>query len=111
MDKHRIKLFLEKGSFNVGCVGPKYSAEELASLPQGKNLARIGDILNNIREKYGDQVEVSIIDPRSIISIIDNIRYNIKSSKPTWILDGEKIFEEVPSWEELENRIDSVLAA
>ncbi|HPI99099.1 MAG TPA: hypothetical protein PLV56_10165 [Synergistales bacterium] len=111
MDKHKIKLFLEKGSFNVGCVGPKYSAEELESLPQGRNLAQIGEILNHIREKYGDRVEVSIIDPRSIISIIDNIRYNIKSSKPTWVLDGKKIFEEIPSWEELESRIDSVIAA
>ena len=111
MTKHKIKLFLEKDSFNVGCVGVKYTEEERRSLPQGKNMDQIGSILNALRNKYGDTLEISIIDPRSIISIVDNIRYNVKSSKPTWVLDGRKIFEGIPLWEDLENSIDPLMAA
>lgn len=109
MNRHIMKLFLEKSSFNVGCVGTKYTPEELASLPQGKNMDRIGDLLTRIRNKYGDELEVSVRDPRSIVSVIDNVRYNVKSSKPVWVLDGKKIFEDVPSWEDLQKEIDRAI--
>ena len=111
MKKHKIKLFLEKESFNVGCVGIRYTEEERRSLPQGNNLDQIGSILADLRKKYGDALEISIIDPRSIISILDNIRYNVKSSRPTWVLDGRKIFEGIPSWEDLEKSINTMIAA
>lgn len=109
MDKHRLKLLVEKGSFNVGCFGINYTKEELGSLPQSRNLDAIGALLTRIREKYGERVDISIIDPRNMLSIFDNIRYNVKSTEPTWILDNRKIFVGIPSWHDLEDKIDNII--
>jgi len=109
MSKHELKIYMEQGAFNVGCVGAKYSEEELRSSPQGENRKKVSEILKKLNAKYKEQINISIHDPRNITSMPANIKHNIKSSKPAWILDGKKIFEKVPEWTDLVTEINRVI--
>lgn len=62
----------------------------------------VAELLRGVRTSFGDKVDVVMVDPRAwILSLFDLIRYNVKATKPVWILDGKKIFEGIPSKEEL----------
>ena len=63
-------------------------------------------MLRNLRERYGSRLDVSIVDPRNILSLWDNIRYSVRASKPVWILDRKKIGEGVLNLTDLQNAID-----
>jgi hypothetical protein len=41
-------------------------------------------------------LDVSIVDPRNILALWDNIRYNVRASRPTWVLDGKKFCDGLP---------------
>ncbi|MDR2179826.1 MAG: hypothetical protein LBP21_05930 [Synergistaceae bacterium] len=56
--------------------------------------------------RYGSRLDVSIVDPRNIVSLWDNIRYGVRVAQPTWILDRKKIGEGVLNLEYLQNAID-----
>ena len=63
-------------------------------------------MLRSLRERYGSRLDVSIVDPRNILSLWDNIRYSVRASKPVWILDRKKIGEGVLNLADLQNAID-----
>ena len=63
-------------------------------------------MLRNLRERYGSRLDVSIVDPRNILSLWDNIRYSVRASKPVWILDRKKIGEGVLNLADLQSAID-----
>ena len=109
MGKHELSIYLEEGSFNLGYVGGKYNEDELRSYLKGKNRQYISEMLKKLHEYYGKKINLSIHDPRNISSLPADIKHNIKSSKPAWILDGQKIFEKVPEWKDLETEINRVI--
>ena len=109
MAKTKVKVIMEKsaasGSGGCGAYIPGGEAME----ERQDSVAGIRSILQKTREQYGESVEISVMDPRSIFSFIDNIRYNIKGTDPTWIVNGKKVFEGVPSWEEWEKALKEAL--
>lgn len=55
-----------------------------------------------IRERYGDRIEMVVIDPRCSIWFFDFFRYRIRADQVTWVMDGSVLFRGVPAWEEME---------
>jgi hypothetical protein len=66
----------------------------------------VGELLCSLKERYGNRLDISIVDPRNIVALWDNIRYGVRVSKPAWILDRKKIGEGVLNLEDLQNAID-----
>ena len=107
----RLKVIMERGVCRAGCCGClSYSAEDKASFPKlQENIERVGEILRALRDRYGDKVEVALVDPRNILAFWDNIRFRIRPSTPAWILGGKKIFEGVPDLADLQRVLDFAL--
>ncbi|MDO4785462.1 MAG: hypothetical protein Q4A13_00855 [Fretibacterium sp.] len=55
-------------------------------------------------------MDVCLIDPRNILAFFDNIRYRVRPSRPTWILDRDKICDGIPRLETLMEAIDRRLS-
>ena len=109
MAKTKIKVIMEKSSASGsgGCG---------AYIPGGESMegrrdavSAIRELLSKTRETFGESVEISVMDPRSIFSFVDNFRYNIKGTAPAWIVDGKKVFEGVPEWDEWEKVLSEAL--
>jgi len=67
------------------------------------------ELLRSLEARYGDKVRISVVDPRNPFVLWYAIRYGAWGSFSTWILDGKKIFEGIPKFEELERLIGSAL--
>lgn len=107
--EHRIKVFLEQPGFSVGCIDLDYSEEEMKSFPLSEKRLQVGRLLVNLRDRYGSALRVDLLDPRNIMSLFDIYRFRVKSTEPTWILDGSLIFRGVPDWDDLQRIIDRVM--
>ncbi|MDR1874069.1 MAG: hypothetical protein LBQ90_03520 [Synergistaceae bacterium] len=107
----RLKILMERGVYRSGCCGcVAYTAEEKASFPrQQENIQGVGKLLCAIRERYGEKVDVSVVDPRNILAFWDNIRFRVRPSTPVWVLDRKKVFEGVPELENLQGVLDAAL--
>lgn len=88
-----------------------YTPEEKASFPeQQRHTESIGRLLRALRERYGERLDVSVVDPRNMLALWDNIRFRIRPSRPAWILENRKCFEGIPDLDELQNLIDAAMA-
>ncbi|MDR1978084.1 MAG: hypothetical protein LBQ42_05055 [Synergistaceae bacterium] len=107
----RLKIIMERSVARLGCCGcVSYGPMEKASFPeQQAHIQSVGKILRSLRERYGERVDVSVVDPRNMIAFWDNIRYGIRPSTPAWILGRKKIFEGVPDLEKLQSALDAEL--
>ncbi|NLD96209.1 MAG: hypothetical protein GX635_03745 [Synergistaceae bacterium] len=102
MAKTKIKIIMEKSAASgAGGCG--------AYIPGGESIegrqdavSAIRELLSKTKETFGESVDISVMDPRSIFSFVDNFRYNIKGTAPAWIVNGKKVFEGVPKWDEWE---------
>ena len=65
--------------------------------------------MRSLRERYGDDLEICLMDPRNILSFFDNIRYRIRPSRPTWILQRKKFCDGIPDLATLEKAIDACI--
>jgi hypothetical protein len=108
----RLKILMERGVCRVGCCGcVAYSEEEKASFPQQQDhIQRVGGILRVLRDRYGERLDISIVDPRNILAFWDNIRFRVCPSTPAWILENKKFFEGIPELDTLLETIDSAFA-
>ncbi len=64
-----------------------------------------------LKKEYGPRLDVDFYDPRCFIFLFDTIRYRLRGTDVTWVLDGKVIFRGIPSWEELKGVIDESVAA
>ena len=80
----------------------------MTSFPQASAREAAGGLLVKLREKYGASLEVNIYDPRCCLWFFDLVRFNIRA-EPTWIMEGKLLFRGIPTWEELEKKIDEGL--
>ena len=62
----------------------------------------VGALLRNLRFNFNDAFEVDVIDPRCLLWFFDFIKYKVRTTEPTWVLDGKVIYRGIPAWEELE---------
>lgn len=79
----------------------------MKSFPQAAARLAVGKLLVKLRGKYGDSMEVNIYDPRCLLWFFDLVRFSVKALEPCWVLDGKLLFRGIPSWEELEKKMDS----
>jgi hypothetical protein len=54
-------------------------------------------------------LDVSVVDPRNILALWDNIRYGVRASRPTWVLDRRKFCDGLPDMTALQTAIDAEL--
>ena len=71
----------------------------------------VNALVRSLKNRYGNKIDVSIIDPSSILSLWHHIRYKLNPSLPAWVLDRKKIFDGVPELSDLEHAIDEKLAS
>lgn len=107
----RLKIITERSVYRCGCAGcMAYTPEEKASFPaQQIHAEEIGRLLRALRERYGERLDVSVVDPRNMLALWDNIRFRIRPSRPAWILENKKLFEGIPELGELQSAIDATL--
>ena len=109
MAKTKIKVIMEKSSASGagGCGAYIPGGEPLEERQDA--VSAIRELLLKTKETFGENVDISVMDPRSIFSFVDNFRYNIKGTAPAWIVDGKKVFEGVPGWDEWERILKEAL--
>jgi len=66
---------------------------------------QLAAVLRYIHDKY-PELEVELIDPRNFFYFWYVAKHRIKGGKATWIYNGRKVFEGVPSLDE----VDSLLS-
>jgi hypothetical protein len=104
--RSHLKVFLEHPGFSVGCVDLEYGEEEMKSFPMALARLQVGKLLVSLRESFGDSLRVDLVDPRSITSLFDILRFRVKCTEPAWVLDGRLVFRGVPEWEDLQQSIE-----
>ena len=81
----------------------------MRSFPMQAARVAVGSLLRRVRERFGDRLRVDLIDPRCSFFLFDLIRFNVRATEATWVLDGRLLFRGVPEEEallsELERRI------
>ncbi|HOO63043.1 MAG TPA: hypothetical protein PK364_03865 [Synergistaceae bacterium] len=81
----------------------------MRSFPSAANRELAGPLLVRLRETFGSNVEIRILDPKCLFWILPVIRHKIKATEPVWILEGHCIFRGIPSWEQLRALIEQQL--
>jgi hypothetical protein len=66
----------------------------------------VGELLRALIDRYGNKLDISIIDSRSILSFWEYIRYGARASRPTWLLDRKKFCDGLPDLAALQSAID-----
>ncbi len=86
-----------------------YGEEEMRTFPMQTARVAVGALLRRVRERFGDRLRVDLIDPRCSFFLFDLIRFNVRATEATWVLDGRLLFRGVPEeaalLSELERRI------
>lgn len=81
----------------------------MRSFPMQAARVAVGALLRRVRERFGDRLRVDLIDPRCTFFLFDLVRFNVRATEATWVLDGRLLFRGVPEEEtllsELERRL------
>jgi len=56
----------------------------------------VGALLRNLHSNFNDVFEVDIIDPRCLLWFFDFVNYKVRTTEPTWVLDGKSYTEASP---------------
>ena len=81
----------------------------MRSFPMQAARVAVGSLLRRVRERFGDRLRVDLIDPRCSFFLFDLVRFNVRATEATWVLDGRLLFRGIPEetalLSELERRI------
>jgi len=83
----------------------------MESFPMRTDRESVARLLVKVRDTFGDQVEIAILDPRCTFWIVDLVRFRVKSTEAVWILDGKLLFRGIPGWTELERDLAETLGS
>ncbi|MDR1651966.1 MAG: hypothetical protein LBR87_09285 [Synergistaceae bacterium] len=108
----KLKLFMQQTVcmplfFAFGY--PRATDGELLIADQRRYFHRIGRIMDELRERYGE-VELSVVNSWGMFALWDVLKLGITPRLPTWVLNGKKICEGVPDPKRLFEAIDSELS-
>lgn len=81
----------------------------MKSFPMRDSRVLVGALLGRLREKFGSRLSVNIYDPRCYLWVLDLVRFNIRATEVTWVMDGKLLVRGVPSWQELEKAVETRL--
>jgi hypothetical protein len=105
----RLKVIAEQSDTRCGCACAcsYYNVGEKDSFPERpQNFRAVNELIQVLKDYYGDRLEISVVNPRSVRALLDNIRYKVRPFVPVWVLDREKICEGLPDLADLRNAID-----
>ncbi|MDR0654008.1 MAG: hypothetical protein LBG12_11995 [Synergistaceae bacterium] len=109
----KLKVFIQGRFFMPGCCGITTlrgtDGEELFSNPE-EFRAPVKKLIGAVKERYGERVDVSVVNSWGFFSLWDVVRLGIKPSVPTWVMNSRKIHEGVPSQDGLFEAIDAELS-
>ena len=63
-------------------------------------------MLRALRDRYGERLDVCVMDPRNPLAFFDNFRYRVRPSRPMWVLGRDKLCDGIPDLETLQEAID-----
>jgi hypothetical protein len=93
--------------FGQAGIGQQMHQDELDQYPEDfkEDSARLANWVLDLAYRYGDQIQIRVIDPQSPEGLIKSVRYWIRKH-PSFIVDGR---EKVTGWDQAE--LDAVLQA
>ncbi len=100
-----LKIYVENPGFEVGCCPVVYGKEEMASFPGAHQRRQVGELLVRLRERFGDQLRIDVIDPRSVLALGALFRFRLKGTEAAWVWRRKLLFRGIPSWEDLERAL------
>ncbi|MDR1376429.1 MAG: hypothetical protein LBJ22_02870 [Synergistaceae bacterium] len=110
----KLKLFIQETFCMPGCCCAATlratDGEPLFSNPQDYE-ADVRRLLDALRARYGARLDISVVNSWGFFALLDVLRLKITPSKPTWVLNGKKIFEGLPDSDELIAAVDSRVGA
>jgi hypothetical protein len=79
--------------FSQAGIGQQVHQEEIAGYPEDikDDFARLSDWLYEIAHQYGDQIQIQVIDPQSIVGVFKSLKYWIRKY-PAFIVNGREKF-------------------
>jgi hypothetical protein len=112
----KLKIFLQSQICMPGCGWCQSQMflenREDRVIPNHREDANgVGKLIPVINERYGQVVDVSIINPWSLFAFWDCFRLNITPVRPAWVLGGKKICEGVPEADDLLAAMDAELVS
>ena len=78
----------------------------MRSFPMQAARVAVGSLLRRVRERFGDRLRVDLIDPRCSFFLFDLVRFNVRATEATWVLDGRLLFRGVPEAETLRSALE-----
>jgi hypothetical protein len=98
---HCEQIFAEAG------IGHSVHQEEREQYPPDvkREYERLGHLLFDLDARYGDQIQIRVIDPQSLEGFIKSVRYWVRKY-PTFIVDGKR---KIIGWDQ--ERLEEVLRA
>jgi hypothetical protein len=109
----KLKVFMQGRFFMPGCCGitalRATDGEELFSDPE-EFRAPVRKLIDAVKERYGEALDVSVVNSWGFFSLWDVIRLGIKPSEPTWVMGSKKICAGVPEEGDLFGAIDAELS-
>jgi hypothetical protein len=108
----KLKIFMQGGFCMPGCCGfttGRTTDGEVLYSDQRENVAGVGKLMSAIKEQYGEQVEVSVVNSWGFFALWDVLRLKITPSIPAWVLEGKKICEGLPERGDLLQVLDAEL--
>ncbi|NPV88895.1 hypothetical protein HPY42_05265 [Coprothermobacteraceae bacterium] len=100
--KRRLLVFVEQPSNTTGCatVDLKEIGDFVVS-PKGDDPVRLAEVLRYLRDRH-PEIEVNLVDPRNTFFFWQVVKHRVKGGRATWVLDGKKVYEGIPTIEVLE---------
>jgi hypothetical protein len=111
--REKLKVFIQGRFFMPGCCGitalRATDGEALFADP-GEFRAPVRELVDAVKKRYGERLDVSVVNSWGFFSLWDVVRLGIKPSVPTWVIGSKKIHEGVPSPDGLFAAIDAEIS-
>ncbi|MFQ6080394.1 MAG: hypothetical protein ACE5OW_01850 [Candidatus Bathyarchaeia archaeon] len=65
---------------------------------------KISQLTWNVRQDFGGEVSIEVIDTASALGLWKSVKYKLKRT-PAFVVNGRKVFEKVPSYDELKREL------
>jgi hypothetical protein len=80
-------------------------SQEEALQRRQDDIDAVENLLEDLKERYGERLKIKTADPRYVLTWWDDIRFGVRPATPAWILNGKKLCDGVPSLAVLQDAI------
>lgn len=105
----RLLVFFERAGNTTSCATiDMRDMGDVSVHPYSDDPDQLATVLRYIHDKY-PELQVELIDPRNFFYFWYVAKHRIKGGKATWIYNGRKVFEGIPSLDEVDNLLSQEL--